>query len=86
MAIALLYLLQLFLLTEAQLRLNHLQVTGTHSSYHLAPQDPIPQWAASSTPLSSQLSEQFVRYLLTQKKISHKIFKALRIRLYYRPN
>src|SRR6187200_17719 len=51
------------------LRLNHLQVLGTHNSYHLAPEPPIlaflgdraPAYDYTHRPLTEQLSELGVR-------------------------
>jgi len=44
------------------LRLNHLQVEGTHNSYHLRPaEETIPDWDYSMAPLDVQLAEQGVR-------------------------
>jgi hypothetical protein len=44
------------------LRLNHLQMVGTHNSYHVAPDPPsLPQWDYSHDPLDEQLQWQSVR-------------------------
>ena len=43
------------------LRLNHLQVRGTHNSYHLIPPNDVPDWQYAHRPLAEQLSEQGVR-------------------------
>lgn len=43
------------------LRLNHLQMEGTHNSYHRAPPDPIPDWDYDNAPLDEQLGSQGVR-------------------------
>lgn len=44
------------------LRVNHLQVLGTHNSYHLAKTPPpLKQWAYSHDPLATQLQQQGVR-------------------------
>ncbi len=45
------------------LRLNHLQVKGTHNSYHIAPDwDPVvPAWDYTHQPLDAQLGAQNVR-------------------------
>lgn len=45
------------------LRANHLQVKGTHNSYHLDPGLKIKPWAYSHLPLERQLGEQGVRQL-----------------------
>ncbi len=43
------------------LRLNHLQTKGTHNSYHVASDLPVPDWAYTHAPLDVQLEEQGVR-------------------------
>lgn len=43
------------------LRLQHVQVEGTHNSYHIAPGDDVPDWAYTHAPLDVQLGEQGVR-------------------------
>jgi len=43
------------------LRLNHLQVKGTHNSYHLEPDDALVDWRYSHAPLDEQLASQGVR-------------------------
>ncbi len=45
------------------LRANHVQVKGTHNSYHLDPGLEIKPWAYSHLPLERQLGEQGVRQL-----------------------
>ncbi len=45
------------------LRANHLQVKGTHNSYHLDPGINIKDWSYSHLPLDRQLGEQGVRQL-----------------------
>lgn len=46
------------------LRLDHLQVRGTHNSYHLAPADPLsPAFEFNQPPLAEQLGRQGVRQL-----------------------
>jgi hypothetical protein len=49
---------------DDELRLNQLQVRGTHNSYHVAP-DPLPEkipdWAYTHAPLDAQLQRQAVR-------------------------
>lgn len=49
---------------DDELRMNHLQVRGTHNSYHVAP-DPlpptVPQWGYTMAPLDEQLQRQAVR-------------------------
>ncbi len=46
---------------DGELRLNHLRALGTHNSYHLAPEDPIPEWTYGFDPLDLQLGAQGVR-------------------------
>src|SRR5688572_15968787 len=47
---------------DAVLRLNHLQVKGTHNSYHLKPQEQtIVPWNYSHLPLDQQFTTQGVR-------------------------
>src|SRR5688572_23467590 len=43
------------------LRLNHIQTKGTHNSYHIQPDNQIPEWAYTHAPLDVQLGEQGVR-------------------------
>jgi hypothetical protein len=47
------------------LRVNHIQMLGTHNSYHIQPSEPpgnaIPDWAYTRDPLDVQLAEQGVR-------------------------
>ena len=44
------------------LRLNHIQVKGTHNSFHLVPDElPVPDWDYSHAPLAEQLAKQGVR-------------------------
>lgn len=43
------------------LRLNHLQVEGTHNSYHVQPRADIPDWRYTNAPLDEQLESQGVR-------------------------
>ena len=43
------------------LRLNHLQVEGTHNSYHVQPRADIPDWRYTHAPLDEQLESQGVR-------------------------
>lgn len=49
---------------DDQLRLDQIQVRGTHNSYHIAP-DPlpptVPQWGYTMAPLDVQLQQQAVR-------------------------
>lgn len=42
-------------------RLNHIQMKGTHNSYHLKSDNPIPDWQYEHAPLDVQLEEQGVR-------------------------
>ena len=42
------------------LRANHVQVVGTHNSYHVMTAD-IPQWRYTHAPLDEQIAEQGVR-------------------------
>lgn len=47
---------------DGQLRINHLQMIGTHNSYHIAKSPPPLQlWAYSHDPLAVQLDKQGVR-------------------------
>lgn len=47
---------------DAVLRINHLQMKGTHNSYHRRPSaDPIAEWDYEHAPLTVQLAEQGVR-------------------------
>ncbi len=47
---------------DGELRVNHLQVLGTHNSYHIAKTPPpLQQWAYSHDPLPHQLEKQGVR-------------------------
>ena len=43
------------------LRLNHLQVKGTHNSYHVQSEGAVPQWFYTHAPLNVQLQDQGVR-------------------------
>ena len=44
------------------LRLNHIQMKGSHNSYHIEPEDPLDEsWMYTHAPLPIQLSEQGVR-------------------------
>lgn len=43
------------------LRVNHLQVEGTHNSYHLRPAVDLPDWNYDHAPLDEQLESQGVR-------------------------
>jgi hypothetical protein len=43
------------------LRLNHVQMKGTHNSYHTAPEGAIEDWRYTHAPLDIQLSSQGVR-------------------------
>ncbi len=43
------------------LRLNHLQVKGTHNSYHIAMEGGLPQWNFTHPPLDEQLEQHGVR-------------------------
>lgn len=43
------------------LRMNHIQVRGTHNSYHIARERTIPQWEYTHEPLAVQLGRQGVR-------------------------
>jgi hypothetical protein len=44
------------------LRINHLQMKGTHNSYHLRPENPaVPDWDYSHTTLTEQLEKEGVR-------------------------
>ena len=46
---------------DDELSFAHLQALGTHNSYHLEPELPIPAWQYSHLPLDQQLGEQGVR-------------------------
>lgn len=46
---------------DGQLRLHHLQMLGTHNSYHVAQPNPIPDLAYTHAPLAEQLEQQGVR-------------------------
>ena len=46
---------------DDQLRLHHLQMLGTHNSYHVAQPNPIPDLAYTHEPLAVQLDQQGVR-------------------------
>jgi hypothetical protein len=48
---------------DGELRLNHLQVKGTHNSYHIAAKDAIPPLAYTHAPLDVQFREQGVRQI-----------------------
>ena len=48
---------------DSVLRLNHIQLKGTHNSYHLRPTAPVPDWDYAHAPLNTQLQEQGVRGL-----------------------
>ncbi len=43
------------------LRLNHVQVLGTHNSYHIAPSAGVKEWMYTNEPLDIQLEKQGVR-------------------------
>src|SRR5215212_8040257 len=43
------------------LRLNHIQMKGTHNSYHIAPEGAIDDWRYTHAPLDIQLAAQGVR-------------------------
>ncbi len=43
------------------LRLDELQLKGTHNSYHIDPKLDVPEWAYTHAPLSVQLARQNVR-------------------------
>ncbi len=43
------------------LRLNHLQMEGTHNSYHVQPRADIPDWRYTHAPLDEQLESEGVR-------------------------
>ncbi len=45
----------------ADLRLNHIQVIGTHNSYHIAPKVGSKEWMYTHEPLDVQAAEQRVR-------------------------
>lgn len=45
------------------LRLNHVQVLGTHNSYHIAPPAGVDAWMYTHAPLDVQLEKQGVRQL-----------------------
>ena len=46
---------------DDELRLSHIQVKGTHNSYHLSNDDTHPEWDYDHAPLEVQLSELGVR-------------------------
>jgi hypothetical protein len=47
---------------NTELRLNQVQVLGTHNSYHVAPNpSPVPEWEYSHDPLDVQLESQGIR-------------------------
>jgi hypothetical protein len=46
---------------DDKLRLNHIQVLGTHNSYHIAPENPIDAWAYTHKPLNVQLGSHGIR-------------------------
>ncbi|MBL8601481.1 MAG: hypothetical protein JNK72_06120 [Myxococcales bacterium] len=48
---------------DDSLRVNHLQVEGTHNSYHLRPPRVIAEWDYAMEPLDVQLGQQGVRAL-----------------------
>ncbi len=43
------------------LRVNHVQVIGTHNSYHIAPKEGVDDWKYTHDPLDVQLEQQGVR-------------------------
>ena len=43
------------------LRMNHVRVRGTHNSYHLKPDNILPDWQYEHLPLDQQLETQHVR-------------------------
>ncbi len=45
------------------LRLNHIQVKGTHNSYHVESDGALPEWKYTHAPLDVQLQDQGVRQL-----------------------
>ncbi len=49
---------------DSELRLNHLQVKGSHNSYHVeTPGNTVPDWHYTHAPLATQLDTQSVRAL-----------------------
>lgn len=46
---------------DDSLRLNQIQMEGTHNSYHRVPDSPIPDWDYDNAPLDEQLESQGVR-------------------------
>lgn len=46
---------------DNQLRLNHIQVKGTHNSYHIKPEANLKDWFYTHAPLDVQLEKQGVR-------------------------
>lgn len=46
---------------DDSLRLNHIQMEGTHNSYHKVPDPVIPDWNYDNEPLDEQLESQGVR-------------------------
>ncbi|TNE45813.1 MAG: hypothetical protein EP343_25730 [Deltaproteobacteria bacterium] len=57
------------------LRVNHVQVIGTHNSYHIAPKEGVDDWKYTHDPLDVQLEQQGVRqfeldiYWDTERKV-----------------
>jgi hypothetical protein len=47
---------------DSTLRLNHVQMKGTHNSFHLEPDQSLPEWGYSHAPLDQQLGTQGVRH------------------------
>ncbi|MBK04169.1 MAG: hypothetical protein CL920_34055 [Deltaproteobacteria bacterium] len=43
------------------LRFNHIQVLGTHNSYHIAPKQGVADWKYTHSPLETQLQKEGVR-------------------------
>lgn len=46
---------------DDKLRVNHVQVVGTHNSYHIAPEQGVDDWKYTHDPLDVQLEQQGVR-------------------------
>ncbi len=48
---------------DDEIRLNQIQIKGTHNSYHLQTFDAVPEWLCTMDPLNVQLEEQGVRQI-----------------------
>ncbi|MCK6512985.1 phosphatidylinositol-specific phospholipase C1-like protein [Myxococcota bacterium] len=46
---------------DDQLRLHHIQIKGTHNSYHISPNNGVKPWDYTHAPLTEQLDQQGVR-------------------------